>query len=203
MQKAVTKITIQGMTLEVHEEGQGEAATPQGVPRGAQRVPLGGLAEALVAEMAKVQRGVLAGADNPKGTHATVVLHLDEADHEDLAKAIATREAFGGGGLVPPGGGNMTGRIVAEIARGWLEMLDAGKAKARTGSVPQTRLVPADQVARAIAADREAKAYFAGVDAARAGDGSGNGDGPKHEPVVKVPRAAPKKTRKRPARLPG
>jgi hypothetical protein len=53
-----------------------------------------------------------------------IVLELDEDDYEAVTRAVSIRQGFDGGGLLPEGGGNLTGRIVAEICRGWEEMLD-------------------------------------------------------------------------------
>lgn len=51
-----------------------------------------------------------------------VVLDLDEWDRESLVSALGTREAWG---FIPDGQGNANARIVAEICRGWLEMVQA------------------------------------------------------------------------------
>jgi hypothetical protein len=55
----------------------------------------------------------------------TITLELDADDYDAVQKAISIRQGFGGGGLIPEGGGNLAGRLVAEICRGWEEMLDA------------------------------------------------------------------------------
>jgi hypothetical protein len=46
---------------------------------------------------------------------------LDDDDYRSLHKAFARRLASG---VLPEGGGNLAGRLAAEICRGWLEMLD-------------------------------------------------------------------------------
>jgi hypothetical protein len=50
-----------------------------------------------------------------------VTLKLDDDDYRSLHKAFARRLASG---VLPEGGGNLAGRLAAEICRGWLEMLD-------------------------------------------------------------------------------
>jgi len=54
----------------------------------------------------------------------TITLECDELDFDAIQKAIARRQLFR---CLPDGEGNMAGRIVAEICRGWEEMLDAAK----------------------------------------------------------------------------
>ena len=61
-----------------------------------------------------------------------VCMVMDELDYEALQKAVARRQTFGRNipgvqkiGLVPPGKSDTLGGLVAEICRGWLEMLDA------------------------------------------------------------------------------
>lgn len=51
-----------------------------------------------------------------------IVLHCDKLDFDAIQKAIARRQTFRS---MPDGGGNLAGRLVAEICRGWMEMLDA------------------------------------------------------------------------------
>jgi hypothetical protein len=53
----------------------------------------------------------------------TVVLELDDDDYRSLQEAFARRQAFR---VLPEGGGNLAGRLAAEICRGWLEMLVHG-----------------------------------------------------------------------------
>ena len=48
-----------------------------------------------------------------------ITLRLDELDAEAVARAIAYRKLH----PMPDGGGNEAGRAVAEICRGWLDML--------------------------------------------------------------------------------
>ena len=54
-----------------------------------------------------------------------IILEADEDDFRDINAAIARRQSWR---VMPDeGGGNLTGRVVAEICRGWLEMLDADR----------------------------------------------------------------------------
>lgn len=48
--------------------------------------------------------------------------YCDQLDFDAIQKAIARRQTFCS---MPEGGGNLAGRLVAEICRGWMEMLDA------------------------------------------------------------------------------
>lgn len=48
-----------------------------------------------------------------------LVLKLDDSDMVSIMKAIAERDRF----PVPHGSGNMSGRLLAEICRGWLEYI--------------------------------------------------------------------------------
>ena len=48
----------------------------------------------------------------------TIALELDQLDYDAIQKAIAYRQSWS---VMPDGGGNVTGRTVAEICRGWLE----------------------------------------------------------------------------------
>lgn len=57
----------------------------------------------------------------------TIVLEVDEADFDTIQRAISVRQGFAGGGCLPDGDGNLAGRYVAEIARGWLEMLEMAR----------------------------------------------------------------------------
>ncbi len=53
----------------------------------------------------------------------TITLVVDEDDFRDINAAIARRQSWR---IMPDeGGGNLTGRVVAEICRGWLERVDA------------------------------------------------------------------------------
>lgn len=45
-------------------------------------------------------------------------LVLDQADYDAIQKAIAYRQTWG---VMPDGEGNIAGRVIAEIRRGWLE----------------------------------------------------------------------------------
>jgi len=56
-----------------------------------------------------------------------LVLSLDGDDFEAVQRCISKRQGFGAG-LIPPGGGNLAGRVIAEICRGWEEMLGKGYA---------------------------------------------------------------------------
>lgn len=51
----------------------------------------------------------------------TIVLELDEIDYIAIQRAMAKRQRIR---IMPEGGGNVAGRVVAEICRGWEEMLD-------------------------------------------------------------------------------
>ena len=50
-----------------------------------------------------------------------MVLELDELDYAAVVRVIAERES---GGELPDGGGNLNGRTIAEICRGYDEMLN-------------------------------------------------------------------------------
>ena len=56
-----------------------------------------------------------------------LVLLLDEYDRDAVQSAMARRQSwrFDGLPLMPDGGSNLPGALVAEICRGWLEMQDA------------------------------------------------------------------------------
>lgn len=58
----------------------------------------------------------------------TVTLIVDAADHDAILDAIDLRLTFAAG--LPDGEGNQTGRVVAEICRGWAEFLDAAPVRA-------------------------------------------------------------------------
>lgn len=49
-----------------------------------------------------------------------IVLSLDEQDYEHVRNAIANRQHLMD---IPPGDGNDDGRAIAEICRGWGEMM--------------------------------------------------------------------------------
>jgi len=57
-----------------------------------------------------------------------IVLVLDELDYDAVQKAMARRQNFFGrgpdGGPYPDGDSNLAGTVLAEICRGWMEMLD-------------------------------------------------------------------------------
>jgi hypothetical protein len=79
----------------------------------------------------------------------TITLELDDLDYDAVQSAMARRQAFGGGGLWPDpasdsrelgekreqwnepsplaDGSNVAGLCIAEICRGWMEMLDMGQ----------------------------------------------------------------------------
>jgi len=57
----------------------------------------------------------------------TLILELDEDDFEAVQRCISIRQGMIGG--LPDGGGNLAGRIVAEICRGWEEGLDAAEGE--------------------------------------------------------------------------
>lgn len=53
-----------------------------------------------------------------------LILELDQDDQRDVHRAIAEfqkRNESWDGALMPEGGGNLAGRIIGEICRGWLE----------------------------------------------------------------------------------
>lgn len=52
----------------------------------------------------------------------TITLKLDELDYEAVQRCIARRQLYR---IMPDGEGNQAGRVIAEICRGWEEMLDA------------------------------------------------------------------------------
>ena len=54
-------------------------------------------------------------------TDRTMLLELDEDDFRSIQEAIACRQLYR---VMPDGGGNIQGRIVAEICRGFLELKD-------------------------------------------------------------------------------
>ncbi len=51
-----------------------------------------------------------------------IVLELDQLDYDAIQKAVARRQTFR---IMPDGDeGNLVGRTVAEICRGWLDFMD-------------------------------------------------------------------------------
>jgi hypothetical protein len=54
-------------------------------------------------------------------------LILDEDDARSVREAMEQRRAFICG--IPDGNSNDAGAVIAEICRGWMEMLDAAKGK--------------------------------------------------------------------------
>lgn len=59
-----------------------------------------------------------------------LTLELDELDYDAIQTALARRQIFGRHlpgctqGIMPDGNSNRAGALVAEICRGWMEMLD-------------------------------------------------------------------------------
>lgn len=53
----------------------------------------------------------------------SITLELDETDYNAIERAIAMRQNFR---VMPEGLGNLAGRTIAEICRGWMEFLDRG-----------------------------------------------------------------------------
>lgn len=51
----------------------------------------------------------------------TLTLILDELDHDAIRRALAIRQGWR---ILPDGEGDIAGRLLAEICRGWEEMLD-------------------------------------------------------------------------------
>ena len=60
-------------------------------------------------------------------TMRTIHLQLDEGDYRDINAAIARRQRYDKATTV--GGGNLAGRILGEICRGWMDRLDAASAE--------------------------------------------------------------------------
>lgn len=54
-------------------------------------------------------------------TRRTIVLELDALDFEAIQDAMAIRQRWR---AMPDGDGNLAGRTIAEICRGWCEMLE-------------------------------------------------------------------------------
>lgn len=55
---------------------------------------------------------------NSSNDNRVLELLLDIEDYDAIQKAIAYRQTWG---VMPDGDGNIAGRVVAEICRGWLE----------------------------------------------------------------------------------
>lgn len=53
--------------------------------------------------------------------HERFILECDELDAKAIHEAIARRQRRR---IMPDGDGNMAGRVIAEICRGWMELLD-------------------------------------------------------------------------------
>lgn len=55
-----------------------------------------------------------------------LILELDELDYASLQEAMARRQLVRGplGIILPPNESNLPGALLAEICRGWLELLD-------------------------------------------------------------------------------
>lgn len=51
-----------------------------------------------------------------------IILNLDKKDYKAVVRCIATREGFL---CMPDGESDLNGAAIAEICRGWEEMLDA------------------------------------------------------------------------------
>ncbi len=61
-----------------------------------------------------------------------IELEVDELDYEAIQKAFAVKQGnrFGGDStILPDGDGNIQGRMVGEICRGWLDMLGLWKGQ--------------------------------------------------------------------------
>lgn len=50
-----------------------------------------------------------------------IELEVDDLDYEAIQRVIATRQLYR---CMPDGEGNQAGRVIAEICRGWEEMLE-------------------------------------------------------------------------------
>jgi len=50
-----------------------------------------------------------------------IKIEVDELDYSAIQRAIAMRQTWG---IMPDGEGNVAGRVLAEICRGWLEGRD-------------------------------------------------------------------------------
>ena len=53
----------------------------------------------------------------------TITIQVDDADADAIRAAIARRQAMriGGKPILPDGDGDLAGRYLAEVCRGWLE----------------------------------------------------------------------------------
>lgn len=56
----------------------------------------------------------------------TMTLEVDQDDFDAIQSAVCRRQAVQ---CLPDGDGNLVGRIVAEICRGWSERMDAQTGK--------------------------------------------------------------------------
>lgn len=56
----------------------------------------------------------------------TITLELDDLDYAAVQEAIATRQLYR---VLPDGEGNLAGRVVAEICRGWMELCDGDEGE--------------------------------------------------------------------------
>lgn len=61
-------------------------------------------------------------------TGHSIVLHCDQPDFDAIRQAMKRRQSLCS---IPDGCGNLAGRLVAEICRGWTEMLDATAGQER------------------------------------------------------------------------
>lgn len=52
-----------------------------------------------------------------------IELEIDDLDYETIQRCIAKRQLYR---VLPDGDGNMAGRVIAEICRGWEELLNSG-----------------------------------------------------------------------------
>lgn len=67
----------------------------------------------------------------------SVMLILDDIDSRWVREAIEVR-LTAMNGILPDGGGNLEGRVIAEICRGWLEMLRKPTREKVQQELPQT-----------------------------------------------------------------
>lgn len=58
----------------------------------------------------------------------TITLKLDEDDYDAVQATMGLRQTFRAAGedgtILPPGESDLAGAVVAEICRGWVEMLE-------------------------------------------------------------------------------
>jgi hypothetical protein len=56
----------------------------------------------------------------------TLTFYLDDLDADAVRRAIARRQTFRPGGelLLPAGESDLAGALLAEVCRGWCEMID-------------------------------------------------------------------------------